>query len=204
MTLGGSVGNAEDGAETRNRLLEAAIELYSQRGAATTSVQQVVDRADVTKGAFYHHFESKADLMHAVHDRLIGDSLEEVRSIVARGDDPRRTLEGVILAIFRNNVVHKAGVSLFVREYPQMPDRIMQKIAAQRDEYEGLVVSVIDAGLATGVFVSDVPSNVLAFGMIGMCAWSIHWFDEHGPLGVEAVGRGYASMIIDGLTAEVA
>src|SRR5215475_144051 len=47
------------GSESRQKLLEAAISLVREKGYAATTVDQVCQRAGVTKGAFFHHFKSK-------------------------------------------------------------------------------------------------------------------------------------------------
>lgn len=50
-------------AQTRQRLLEEAERLFKERGYAATSLEQIADAADVTKGAIYGHFSSKEDLL---------------------------------------------------------------------------------------------------------------------------------------------
>ena len=50
-------------------LLDAARELFAADGYATTSLQDVVSKARVTKGALYHHFSSKSELFRAVFER---------------------------------------------------------------------------------------------------------------------------------------
>jgi AcrR family transcriptional regulator len=47
------------GEETRNRILDAALDSFAHFGYDATSVSQICRRADVTKGGFYHHFPSK-------------------------------------------------------------------------------------------------------------------------------------------------
>jgi AcrR family transcriptional regulator len=54
---------------TTERLLESARRLFADQGFAATSLDQVVADAGVTKGALYHHFDSKRDLFRAVFDR---------------------------------------------------------------------------------------------------------------------------------------
>ena len=51
--------------KTREKLLETAIELVWQSNYCSVGVMEICKRAGVTKGAFYHHFESKADLFYA-------------------------------------------------------------------------------------------------------------------------------------------
>jgi AcrR family transcriptional regulator len=54
------------GEETRTRLVETARELFAARGYAGVSMEQVCTRAEVTRGALYHHFAGKDDLFRAV------------------------------------------------------------------------------------------------------------------------------------------
>jgi AcrR family transcriptional regulator len=49
----------------------AAVELFAAQGYAKTSVQQIVDAAGVTKGAMYHYFESKDDLLFPICERML-------------------------------------------------------------------------------------------------------------------------------------
>jgi AcrR family transcriptional regulator len=62
--------------ETRLALLRAARELFTENGYAHTSTEQVVERAGVTRGALYHHFDSKQALFEAVFIELEGEFVE--------------------------------------------------------------------------------------------------------------------------------
>ncbi len=56
---------------TRARILEAAKKLYLEKGWEETTIQDIVDElADVTRGAFYHHFQSKDDIIDAVTTQM--------------------------------------------------------------------------------------------------------------------------------------
>ena len=54
---------AESKARTRQRLLDEAQRLFRERGYAATSLEQIAEAAEVTKGAIYGHFSSKEDLL---------------------------------------------------------------------------------------------------------------------------------------------
>ena len=58
-----------DPEKTRERILDAAQALILDHGYGATTVDAVVNRAGITKGAFFHHFGSKADLARALVDR---------------------------------------------------------------------------------------------------------------------------------------
>lgn len=54
--------------ETRTRIMDAAVKLFSTRGFAAASVDDICAEAGISKGAFYHHFESKQALFLALLD----------------------------------------------------------------------------------------------------------------------------------------
>ncbi|MDX1493378.1 MAG: TetR family transcriptional regulator [Longimicrobiales bacterium] len=56
----------ERGRRTRDRILQAAVEEFSARGFADTSISQVLEASGTGKSQFYHYFESKADLVRQV------------------------------------------------------------------------------------------------------------------------------------------
>ena len=55
---------------TRAKLIDVGIELFSERGYAAVGTEELVERAQVTRGALYHHFGDKRDLFRAVHEEL--------------------------------------------------------------------------------------------------------------------------------------
>ncbi|SBW00967.1 conserved hypothetical protein [uncultured Eubacteriales bacterium] len=64
---------------TRTRILEAARKLFMEKGWEETTVQDIVDElADVTRGAFYHHFQSKDDIIDAVTTQMFSGDVESL------------------------------------------------------------------------------------------------------------------------------
>ena len=54
------------GKKTNDKLIQIAKELFAEKGYANTALEEVVHVAGVTRGALYHHFNSKKDLFEAV------------------------------------------------------------------------------------------------------------------------------------------
>jgi AcrR family transcriptional regulator len=83
--------NAEHAQDTRHAVLDAAEELFTAPGYAAASVDDVAERARVTKGAVYHHFDSKPGLLRAVVERLfrrlVGDLSVAAAHHRAKSDD---------------------------------------------------------------------------------------------------------------------
>jgi AcrR family transcriptional regulator len=79
---------AEQSQATRAALLEAACELFSDRGYAAVSTEEIVQSAGVTRGALYHHFRDKRDLFAAVVEQVEQDVLERVAEAALGEADP--------------------------------------------------------------------------------------------------------------------
>ncbi len=60
----------EEALETRNRILDAAEEIFQSKGVARTSLADVAEAAEVTRGAIYWHFKNKIDLFEAMCERV--------------------------------------------------------------------------------------------------------------------------------------
>ena len=73
---------------TRQLLVAVARELFAQQGYAATSVEEIVRRAGVARGALYHHFPSKEALFRAVYDAVQADIASRVVAAALVGTDP--------------------------------------------------------------------------------------------------------------------
>ena len=79
-------------ARTRGALLQAARELFAEKGFAATGREEIAERAGVTRGALYHHFASKTELAAAVVEQLEGELVELVVAAALEGTGVRDQL----------------------------------------------------------------------------------------------------------------
>lgn len=80
-------------ATTRAALLAAARELFTERGFAGTGREDIAERAGVTRGALYHHFDSKAAAFVAVVDEVEAELVRRVVTAARRGSTPFEQLQ---------------------------------------------------------------------------------------------------------------
>jgi TetR/AcrR family transcriptional regulator, transcriptional repressor for nem operon len=85
-----------DAGKTREKLLDTAIELVWQSNYDNVGVNEVCSRAGVTKGAFYHHFESKADLYLAASRHYWEALKKELDAVYSPSFTPLENLENLI------------------------------------------------------------------------------------------------------------
>ena len=83
---------------TRAALIAAARKLFTERGYDDVATEEIVRAAGVTRGALYHHFGGKAELLEAVYERLEAESTERVARIVL-GSEIDSPLEAMVAGI---------------------------------------------------------------------------------------------------------
>lgn len=85
-------------AETRQRLLDAAAELFAERGVEASSVDAIAERAERTSGALYDHFESKTGLLIALLEGWVDDVAVAIGAELAMAT----TLDERLASLWRN------------------------------------------------------------------------------------------------------
>jgi TetR/AcrR family transcriptional repressor of nem operon len=100
----------KDGTLNRERILDAAQDLVIENGFAATSVDQVIRAAATSKGAFFHHFDSKADLARELTTRYVAADIAQLHAGLDATADLADPAERVLA---------------FVRFYEERGDEIM-------------------------------------------------------------------------------
>jgi AcrR family transcriptional regulator len=88
----------ERAAATREALMVAARRLFTERGYDNVGTEEIVRAAGVTRGALYHHFGGKAELLEAVYERLEAESTERVARVVL-GSELDSPLEAMVAGV---------------------------------------------------------------------------------------------------------
>jgi AcrR family transcriptional regulator len=94
--------------ETRNRILDAALRLFRDRGFDETTMRDVAAEAGVATGAAYYYYRSKEDLVLAFYLRTEEESAETFAKIIASTKDLRKRVRGIIDAKFEQFAEHRA------------------------------------------------------------------------------------------------
>src|SRR3954464_3570545 len=103
-------------AETRKALLESALRLFDERGYHATSAHDIDNEAGVTKGALYHHFSGKEEILHQIQEDYIDDRLRNAKLILEEFDAPVDRLKQLILESLVGIERFRPHVAVFTQE----------------------------------------------------------------------------------------
>ncbi|RJQ88074.1 TetR/AcrR family transcriptional regulator [Amycolatopsis panacis] len=170
---------------TRSALVESAVELFTKRGYASTSLDEVAKRARVTKGALYHHFAGKQALFEAAFESvesLVYDRLEKI--MTGPGTAWERALGG--LKAFIGSCLDPAYQRIAIHEAPVVMGWERWREAEEQCSF-GLVRAglqlLVDAGEVEPVPV-EVTSRLL-FGALSSAATEIASAADPKKVGAE-------------------
>ena len=173
------------GEVTRSHILDVAGELFAERGYDATSVADICARAGVTKGAFYHHFESKQAVFLELRDRWLAPL--ETQLTLAR--DPTHTLPQLLqrVADMARSVFAEAGeeqrqqVFLELLSAARQDPTILPAMLAPMHRYREWFAQVINAGVEEGTLRQvdrELAAQVLVSLGFGLVMRSL--LDPHG------------------------
>jgi AcrR family transcriptional regulator len=187
------------GLDVRAAIVSAAVNLFYAKGYQATSVREIVEAAGFTKGALYHYFTSKEEILLEIHDAFMSYGLARGREIATGNHTPRQALALVMRELLRQVSLYRPHMTIFLQEtrlidFEKYPDH-----KAKRDEWERIVVDIIERGIASGDFRPVRSTRLLSFGLTGTCVWAYHWYKDDGSMHVDEIADMFVDMMLNGL-----
>lgn len=189
-------------------LLDAALELFVEKGYSATRSEEVAARAGVSKGTLYLYYPSKEDLLKAVIHQYLSAQIAEGADSVARHQGSSASLLTEVLARWWQSVYDSPASGVFkliiteVRNFPDLAAFYRREVV---EPGQVVIGQIVQRGIASGEFREvDVAQVVrsLVFPLVhvclhkhslGACAGPGDEFDAHDFI------RGHIELILAGL-----
>lgn len=147
----------------RNEILDATQRLVYAKGYEQMSVQDILDDLQISKGAFYHYFASKAEALDSLVERMTVDEVVPMLSHIV--NDPQLSAIQKLHAYFDSAVRWKSGRKAFMMQLLRvwLSDEnaiVRQKLMNTAIEYiTPLLAEIIRQGKREGVFTTLYPEQ---------------------------------------------
>jgi AcrR family transcriptional regulator len=185
--------------DARARVLDAAVELFAQQGYDGTSVSQVIARAGVAKGGFYHHFASKETLLYEVYGDLIGRQLAAMDEIHSRGLPAAETLRALIQDLVESTAASARPALVFWREMHRLGDERTAQYRRQRRRYHDAVRKLVRDAQAAGEFASVASADTVTFTIFGYVNELPLWYRPTGRQRPAQLANELADLVLAAL-----
>ena len=200
MTAGKASVTAERG--VRERILAAGVELFAANGYDATSVAQVIARAGVAKGGFYHHFASKEDLLYEVYGDLITRQLAAMDEILARGLPAGETLRALIADLVESTAASAREAMVFFREQHRLGDERTAEYRAARRRYHDSVKRLVRDAQQRGEFAAVASPEIVTFTIFGVINELPVWYRPTGRQRPAQIATELADFVLTALEKE--
>jgi AcrR family transcriptional regulator len=157
--------------DVRERLIDAAMRLFSERGVDATSLQAVAASVGIRKPSLLYHFTSKAALREAVIERMLARWNEVLPGILLAATSGQGQFDAVLEEAMAFFTAAPVRARLLLRELLDRPDHMHRLFQSHVRPWFGLVVESIRKGQARGTVRRDLdPEAWVANTTIAMLA----------------------------------
>jgi AcrR family transcriptional regulator len=186
-------------ADVRTRLLQAATKLFADHGFESTSVQSIVERAGVTKGAMYHYFDSKDDLLHEIYARVLRMQTEHLDEFADADLPLAERVRRAAADVVETSIANLDDTVIFFRSMHQLSPGKRAQVRAERRRYHERFRALVQQGQDTGEFRADVPAELVVDYYFGAVHHLGTWYRRRGPLSGRDIGRHFADLLMTSL-----
>lgn len=142
--------------ERRNEILDAADELFGQKGFDGTSTNDILEKVGIARGTLYYHFKSKEDIMDSLVDRYSVRLLGSAQEIAA--DESIPVVERIIRVVISINL--SGGRSQEIMEHIHKPQNALMHKKIEKVIINGvtpILTGIIQEGIEQGLFNTPYP-----------------------------------------------
>ncbi|MDF5757225.1 TetR/AcrR family transcriptional regulator [Spongiactinospora sp. TRM90649] len=198
-TRNGIIGAGNDIEPVRRRLIAEATRLFAKQGFESTSVQEIVTAAGVTKGAMYHYFNSKDDLLKEIYGRVLRLQTERLARFADGPGSVRERLHAAAADVVATSVANLDDTKIFFRSMHLLAPDTQLAVRAERRRYHERFRDLVAEGQHTGMFRDDVPADIAVDFFLGSVHHLGTWYRADGRLSGHELGRHYADLLIASL-----
>ena len=185
--------------DTRAILLNAATNLFFQKGYSNTTIREIGQKATISNSIIYHYFKNKEEMLFEIIQAASQDLVNALVDIQQRVTDPVECLKEMLTT---HMVVwclkRKKEVKIVVADdYFLTGKRREENLKIQREIYSLYMLKLEE--LRGMGYLKPVDLKVLAFTLFGTVNWFFRWYHDGGSLSKEDVAQNVITIVFNGI-----
>lgn len=183
------------GTTAPERLKEAAIIEFADRGFHATTTRDIAARAGLSPAGVYVHFPSKEDLLYAISLDGHNAALEMLREAAADAGSPVEALRTTVGTFAQWHAERFQDARVVQYEFPHLEHEHREHILGIRKQINAVVSDILVVGVEEGHFeVEDIPGTTLA--ILSMAVDVCRWYDSEIRRSPESIGTDYGELAV--------
>lgn len=181
-------------------IARTAMQLFLERGYDNTPMALVAHAAGLTKAGLYHHFESKEEILYAVHKAAAERNLLPIIERAEPIADPEQRLRTFLFEHARQ-LTRDPTAAVQITEARRLSRKHFKEIQGYWQRSYELVRGAIAQLQQQGRCARHINPAFAAFSALGSTSWIVHWFDYSRPAAGEEIATTVVDIFINGLLA---
>lgn len=184
--------------ETRERIIQKAIDLFYKKGFVKGSIRDLVRALNMTNAAVYNHFKNKDDLLYVIINRMGTMYFDRMIPLSNKYDNPLDRLKGIIQEHIFLVLKNTKAVKVFFDDIGQLSPKLRSNILNQQREMYKLLKTQLNDLEKEGLL-RPVNKTLATYCCFAMLNWSYRWFKKNKGLSVEEVSSGVTDIFLNGV-----
>lgn len=154
--------------ETRRKILDIAFRLFSEKGYDHTTIQDIVDELGMSKGAVYHHFKSKEDILNHLYDQYYVDS-----HMFGMMEDPSLTGLEKLRELLRRQLTDpgKLDIDDVAASFGHNPQLLQLLLITSIRDGAPIIQRLLEEGIADGSIATPYPRELAQAILVLLNMW---------------------------------
>lgn len=179
----------------REQIINAAVDLFYDKGYQGTTLDAVAKRLGVTKPFIYYHFRDKEEILAEISRRSIAHANEALEEALSATGRPSARLHSVIRTITRSTLKWRRYTAIFFREQKNLRAQTREPLYSMHRKFDAMLTKLLEEGVRTGEFRVSDPA-LAALSLAGMVGWAYNWYRPDGRLSEDAICDRMAEMAL--------
>jgi AcrR family transcriptional regulator len=183
---------------TRENILQAAAQIFQEKGYHAASMQDIAEAVDLKKGSLYHHVKSKQEILLALLDEALDMIISRLQIVINSQDSPTEKLRQAMKIYLSFLAENPSLSSVLLLEHRSLNSDLMASHITRRDRVETIWREIINQGLSEGDFQIPHPDLTIK-ALLGVLNWTITWYREDGALTPDQISDYFTDLFYQGL-----
>jgi AcrR family transcriptional regulator len=182
----------------RDLILEAAANIFSQKGFHAASMRDIAEAVSLQKGSLYHHVSSKEEILVEILDKAIDLLTDRMEEVTSQTIPPIEKFRLAVRSYIQTMTGYRGPASVLLLEYRSLSPELQRRHIPRRDRYEELWRELLLEGQQAGVFHLD-DLAMASRAMLGAMSWTVTWYRPDGKLSADEIADRFSTLFLNGL-----
>ena len=184
----------------RREIVDHAVRLMEEKGFAAMSVQHIADALEFSKANFYHHVDSKENLLHEIFVETLQFSLGRIEEIVGSECPTSDQLRALIEFYVSLMIDRRAVMLVWFKERAHLTPAHQKEVVRLEQQILAALEQFYARGIAEGIF-KPLDVDLIRTAIFGMCFMLTKLLDKNDRGRIPAIPRQFQDLACTGLLA---